>query len=69
MKNWNATDLTIVAGALRGFIHGSEDSMEIYLNHEEAEMVMLSLLEKRRAERLLAEVLDAQDEYYERGES
>jgi hypothetical protein len=57
-------DLSLLAAALRGFIHKSDESADYYVEENDAMMLLSVMKEQKRARALLVHVLAAEDRFY-----
>jgi len=67
MNDLTNHDLSLLAAALRGFIHKSDESADFYIEEDEAMMLLYTMKEKKRASALLRRVLIAEDKFYAEG--
>lgn len=65
MNDLNHNDLSLLAAALRGFIHNSDKAIDYYVDECYATMLLSSMKEQRHARELLKRVMIAEDRFYE----
>lgn len=58
-------DLSLLGAALRGFIHKTGETIDFYIEDDNAMMLMATMKEQRHARELLKRVLIAEDRFYE----
>ena len=58
-------DLSLLSAALRGFIHKTGETIDFYIEDDNAMMLMATMKEQRHARELLRRVLIAEDRFYE----
>lgn len=64
MNNLTNYDLSLLAAALRGFIHKSRESIDFYIEKDDAMMLLTAMKERDRAQELLTRMLAAEDKFY-----
>ena len=64
MNDLTNHDLSLLAAALRGFIHKSDESADYYIEENERMMLLTVMKEQKRARALLRRVLIAEDKFY-----
>jgi hypothetical protein len=67
MNDLTNHDLCLLAAALRGFIHKSRESVDYYIENDDAMMLLTVMKERDRAKELLNRVLAAEDKFYAEG--
>jgi hypothetical protein len=65
MNNLTNYDLSLLGAALRGFIHKTGETIDFYIEDDNAMMLMATMKEQRHARELLRRVLIAEDRFYE----
>ena len=65
MNNLTNYDLSLLSAALRGFIHKTGETIDFYIEDDNAMMLMATMKEQRHARELLKRVLIAEDRFYE----
>lgn len=65
MNNLTNYDLSLMSAALRGFIHKTGETIDFYIEDDNAMMLMATMKEQRHARELLKRVLIAEDRFYE----
>ena len=65
MNDLNHNDLALISAALRGFIHSTGESIDHYVDSDNATMLLCSMKEEKYARELLRRVLDAENRCYE----
>lgn len=65
MNNLTNYDLSLLGAALRGFIHKTGETIDFYIEDDNAMMLMATMKEQRHARELLKRVLIAEDRFYE----
>ena len=65
MNNLTNYDLSLLSAALRGFIHKTGETIDFYIEDDNAMMLMATMKEQRHARELLRRVLIAEDRFYE----
>jgi hypothetical protein len=58
-------DLSLLGAALRGFIHKTGETIDFYIEDDNAMMLMATMKEQRHARELLKRVLIAEDRFYD----
>ena len=58
-------DLSLLGAALRGFIHKTGETIDFYIENDNAMMLLATMKEQRHARELLRRVLIAEDRFYE----
>jgi hypothetical protein len=58
-------DLSLLSAALRGFIHKTGETIDFYIENDNAMMLLATMKEQRHARELLKRVLIAEDRFYE----
>jgi hypothetical protein len=57
-------DLALLAAALRGYIHKTGETIDFYVENDNAMMLLGTMKEKKHARELLTRVLVAEDRFY-----
>jgi hypothetical protein len=65
MNNLTNYDLSLLSAALRGFIHKTGETIDFYIENDNAMMLLATMKEQRHARELLKRVLIAEDRFYE----
>jgi hypothetical protein len=65
MNNLTNYDLSLLGAALRGFIHKTGETIDFYIEDDNAMMLMATMKEQRHARELLKRVLIAEDRFYD----
>jgi hypothetical protein len=65
MNNLTNYDLSLLGAALRGFIHKTGETIDFYIEDDNAMMLLATMKEQRHARELLRRVLIAEDRFYE----
>ena len=65
MNNLTNYDLSLLGAALRGFIHKTGETIDFYIEDDNAMMLLATMKEQRHARELLKRVLIAEDRFYE----
>jgi hypothetical protein len=65
MNDLTNYDLSLLGAALRGFIHKTGETIDFYIEDDNAMMLMATMKEQRHARELLKRVLIAEDRFYE----
>jgi hypothetical protein len=65
MNDLTNYDLSLLGAALRGFIHKTGETIDFYIEDDNAMMLMATMKEQRHARELLRRVLIAEDRFYE----
>jgi hypothetical protein len=65
MNDLTNYDLSLLGAALRGFIHKTGETIDFYIENDNAMMLMATMKEQRHARELLRRVLIAEDRFYE----
>ena len=58
-------DLSLLSAALRGYIHKTGETIDFYIENDNAMMLLATMKEQRHARELLKRVLIAEDRFYE----
>jgi hypothetical protein len=61
LTNLSTGDFGVLSAALRGFVASADKSIQHYVDVEDAEMLLIKMKEKERANRLLRAVWVAED--------
>jgi hypothetical protein len=61
LTNLSTGDFGVLSAALRGFVASADKSIQHYVDAEDAEMLLIKMKEKERANRLLRAVWVAED--------
>jgi hypothetical protein len=61
LTNLTTGDFGVLSAALRGFVASADKSIQHYVDAEDAEMLLIKMKEKERANRLLRAVWVAED--------
>jgi hypothetical protein len=64
MNDLTNYDLSLLGAALRGFIHKSGETIDFYIEDDNAMMLLYTMKEQRHARALLRRVLIAEDKFY-----
>ena len=65
MNDLTNYDLSLLGAALRGFIHKTGETIDFYIENDNAMMLLATMKEQRHARELLKRVLIAEDRFYE----
>ena len=65
MNNLTNYDLSLLSAALRGFIHKTGETIDFYIENDNAMMLLATMKEQRHARELLKRVLIAEDRFYD----
>jgi hypothetical protein len=65
MNDLTNYDLSLLSAALRGFIHKTGETIDFYIEDDNAMMLLATMKEQRHARELLKRVLIAEDRFYE----
>jgi hypothetical protein len=65
MNDLTNYDLSLLGAALRGFIHKTGETIDFYIEDDNAMMLLATMKEQRHARELLRRVLIAEDRFYE----
>jgi hypothetical protein len=65
MNDLTNYDLSLLGAALRGFIHKTGETIDFYIEDDNAMMLLATMKEQRHARELLKRVLIAEDRFYE----
>jgi len=67
MNDLTNYDLCLLGAALRGFINKSRESVDYYIENDDAMMLLTVMKERNHAKELLNRVLAAEDKFYAEG--